>query len=97
MTEAVLVVARVLVAAALGGLVAKGWLTADDVEKIISYVAGLLGIAVMAVWGVIRAQIGPLLERVAKKPEVEVIVVKDPALADSVPSPKVVADEPIRN
>lgn len=101
MTQAIASIVRVLVVAALGGLVAKGWLTSDDVEKVVSYVTGLAGIAVMAVWSVVRNNLTPLLDRLAERKEVKAIVVETPEIAAASPSPKVVpegiSNEPGRN
>lgn len=91
MNQAIASVVRVLVVAALGGLVAKGWLTADDVERVTSYITGIAGIAVMSVWAILRNRLTPMLDRLASQPEVKEIVVDSPEVANASPSPKVVA------
>lgn len=92
MTDPIAAVLRVLVIAALGGLVTKGWLTAEDLEKIITYVVGIGGIAAMSFWAVVRTRLTSLLARVAKAPEVKVVVA-EPEVANAVPSDKVIPDD----
>lgn len=92
MNHAIASVVRVLVAAALGGMVAKGWLTHDDVEKVVTYVTGIAGIAFLAIWSVVRNNLTPLLDRLAEKPEVKEIIVESPKIANASPSPKVVSE-----
>lgn len=81
---------RVLLTAAMGGLVARGVLTPDQFEAIVVSILGLLGILGMIVWAIMRNKLESLLLRAAESPKVVKIETTTKALAEAVPSPKVV-------
>lgn len=83
---------RALLMAAMGGLVTKGWLTAEDLQGIVTAVTGALGVLGLAVYAVLRNRLTATLERVAAAPEVKVVVA-EPEVAQAVESPKVVPDD----
>jgi len=62
----------------------------DGVSSIAAGVSALVPIG-MGVWAAISASLGSRLQSIAKDPEVKQVVVATPAVADSVPSNKVVA------
>lgn len=62
----------------------------DGVSSIVAGVTMLVPVA-SAVWAMVSASLGSRLKAVAADPEVKQIVVATPAVADAVPSNKVVA------
>lgn len=65
---------------------------------VLSYISDEVGIAIgglvltigIAVWQVISSRTASLIEAVAKTPEVAKVVIHDPLLAASIPTPKVI-------
>lgn len=83
---------RLWLAAALGGLVAKGYLTAEQFEQIVTYVVGIGGIVILAIWSVVSNTLKKMTETIAERPEIKAIVA-EPDLANSIPSEKVVPSD----
>src|SRR5690554_6409006 len=89
-------VIRALVAAAFGGLVAKGFITSEQLEQIVQIALGAAGVTGVIVWSLLSKQLKKLIGYVEKSDEVkEVIAV--PEIANAIPNPKVVPDDPTRN
>jgi hypothetical protein len=82
-------VMRILIASALTGLVAKGILTADQSSAIVEGLIGVLGVAGLAAWSWISNSLTALITKIAKHEDVHQIITNQ-AIANAVPSPKVV-------
>jgi len=87
---------RALLAAALGGLVTKGFLTGDQMEQLIQLVLGVGGIIGVAAWSYASNRLKTMVEHVVKSDEVKVVVT-EPELANSIESPKVLPVDPARS
>ncbi len=87
-------VLRILIASLLAGLVTKGIVSPEQSSALVEALIGMAGIVGVAAWSWISNSLTALLTHVAKAPEVKGVVVKSDALADAIPSDKVVGPAP---
>ena len=79
-----------LVTAALGGVIAKLGLDTETTAQIIGSIVAIIGAGVVIVWKAAMHSSNAVISAAAKLPEVQQIVLDDPAKAKAIPSDKVV-------
>ena len=87
---------RAFLASLFGGLVAKGYLSADQAGEIVNMLLGIGGVIAVAVWSFASNKLTSMVQHVAEQPDVKIIITKAD-LANSVESSKVVPADPIRS
>lgn len=83
---------RILIAAALGALVAKGLLSEEQAGQIADSILAILGIVALAGWSWFSNKLTTMISHIAAAKEVKKVVTT-PEIATADPSPKVVTED----